>query len=89
MKRFEEANFNLPPDEPLYVISIVSRLVHIPVWTLRELEKHGCVKPKRLGKKARLYTLRQVKQLEYIHTLMDDGVNITGIRVILEMQDEA
>lgn len=88
MKEFnEDIEFNLPIDEPLYIISIVSKLVDIPVWTLRELEKKGIVKPKRLGKKARLYSLKQVKKLEYVHYLMSkEGVNISGIKFILEMK---
>lgn len=90
MREFDEdIEFNLPIDQPLYIISIVSKLVDIPVWTLRELEKKGVVKPKRLGKKARLYSLKQVKKLEYVHYLMsEERVNISGIRYIFEMREE-
>lgn len=89
MREFnEDIKFDLPIDEPLYIISIVSRLVNIPVWTLRELEKKGIVKPKRLGKKARLYSLKQIKRLEYVHYLMsEEGVNISGIKYILDMRE--
>ena len=75
----------ISPDEPVYVISVVSKLVDLPVWTLRQLDKAGVVKPKRIGKKSRLYCLKDVKRLEYVHYLMEDKhVNIHGIKIILQ-----
>jgi MerR family transcriptional regulator/heat shock protein HspR len=80
-------DIRISPDEPVYVISVVSKLVELPVWTLRALDKAGIVKPKRIGKKSRLYCLKDVKRLEYIHYLMQDkGVNIHGIKIILELE---
>ena len=80
-------DIRISPDEPVYVISVVSKLVELPVWTLRNLDKAGIVKPKRIGKKSRLYSLKDVKKLEYIHYLIEDkGVNIRGIKIILELE---
>jgi len=74
-------------DEPLYVISVVSKLVDLPVWTLRQLDKVGVVRPKRIGKKSRLYSLREIKRLEYVHYLMEEKhINIHGIKMILEIE---
>jgi len=79
----------ISPDEPVYVISVVSKLVDLPVWTLRQLDKCGVVRPKRIGKKSRLYSLKDVKRLEYVHYLMEEKrVNIHGIRIILEKEVE-
>ncbi len=79
----------ISPDEPVYVISVVSKLVSLPAWTLRELDKKGVVCPKRIGKKSRLYSLKDVKRLEYVHYLMEERhVNIHGIRLILEREQE-
>jgi len=79
----------ISPDEPVYVISVVSKLVDLPVWTLRQLDKVGVVRPKRIGKKSRLYCLKDVKRLEYIHYLMEDKhVNIHGIKIILEKENK-
>ena len=76
-------------DEPVYVISVVSKLVDMPIWTLRALDKAGVVHPKRIGKKSRLYSLKEIKRLEYVHYLMQDKhVNIHGIRIILEKESE-
>jgi MerR family transcriptional regulator/heat shock protein HspR len=80
-------DIRISPDEPVYVISVVSKLVGLPIWTLRELDKAGIVKAKRLGKKSRLYCLKDIKRLEYIHYLMEEeGVNIRGIKIILEIK---
>jgi MerR family transcriptional regulator/heat shock protein HspR len=80
-------DIHISPDEPVYVISVVSKLVDLPLWTLRQLDKAGVVHPKRIGKKSRLYSLKDVKKLEYVHYLMEDKhVNISGIRMILEIE---
>lgn len=82
-------DIRISPDEPVYVISVVSKLVDLPVWTLRQLDKVGVVCPKRIGKKSRLYSLKDIKKLEYIHYLMEDKhVNISGVRVIIEMESK-
>jgi len=77
----------ISPEEPVYVIGVVCRLVNIPIWTLRQLDKAGVVRPKRIGKKNRLYSLRDLKRLEYVHYLMEKKrVNIHGVKVILEKE---
>lgn len=77
----------ISPDEPVYVISVVSKLVDLPAWTLRQLDKAGIVSPKRIGKKSRLYSLKDIKRLEYVHYLMEEKrVNIRGIKIILEIE---
>jgi MerR family transcriptional regulator/heat shock protein HspR len=82
-------DIHISPDEPVYVISVVSNLLGVPVWTLRQLDKCGIVCPKRIGKKSRLYSLKDMKKLEYIQYLMEEKhVNIHGIRVILESEKE-
>lgn len=80
-------DIQISPDEPVYIISVVSKLVDLPVWTLRQLDKAGIVHPTRAGKKSRLYSLKDVRRLEYIHYLMEDKhVNIHGIKIILEIE---
>ncbi|MBF0385156.1 MAG: MerR family transcriptional regulator [Candidatus Omnitrophica bacterium] len=88
MEKYLPAQFevDINPDAPLFIISVVSDMVGIPIWTLRKLDELGVVEPKRLGKKTRCYTKVQIQQLNYVHYLMDEkGVNISGIKVILEM----
>lgn len=80
-------DIHISPDEPVYVISVASKLVDLPVWTLRQLDKAGVVSPKRIGKKSRLYSLRDIKKLEYVHYLLEEkGVNVSGVKIIIEME---
>jgi len=80
-------DIQISPDEPVYVISVASKLVDLPIWTLRQLDKAGIVCPKRIGKKSRLYSLKDIKRLEYVHYLMEEKqVNVHGIKIIIEME---
>ena len=80
-------DIKISQDEPVYVISIVSKLVDLPVWTLRQLDKAGVVSPKRIGKKSRFYSLKDIRRLEYVHYLMEEKrVNIHGIKLIIERE---
>ena len=79
--------FSIDPGEPVYVIGVVSRLVRIPIWTLRIIDREGLVKPKRRVGRARLYSLVDIQRLIQIrHLCMDEGVNWQGVRVILRMR---
>ncbi len=80
-------SLRISPEEPVYVIGVVCKLVNIPIWTLRQLDKAGVVRPRRIGKKNRLYSLRDLKRLEYVHYLMEKKrVNIHGVKIILEKE---
>lgn len=81
-------DIHISPDEPVYVISVVSNLLGVPVWTLHKLDKLGIVRPKRVGKKSRLYSLKDVKRIEYVQYLMKDmHVNIYGVKILLEIKE--
>jgi MerR family transcriptional regulator/heat shock protein HspR len=80
-------DIKIAPDDPVYVIGVVSRLLEIPEWTLRSLEKEGLVRPKRSARRCRMYSFEDIKRIEYIYYLMEEkGVNIRGVKVILEME---
>jgi MerR family transcriptional regulator, heat shock protein HspR len=80
-------SLKISPEEPVYVIGVVCKLVDIPIWTLRQLDKAGVVRPRRIGKKNRLYSLKDLKRLEYVHYLMEKKrVNIHGVKIILERE---
>lgn len=78
----------IDPDQAVFVIGIVSDLTGMPVWTLRRLDEMGVVSPVRINKKIRCYTHRQINKLVYIHHLMEErNVNMSGIKVILEIEE--
>ena len=73
-------------DEPVYFISIVSRMVGVHAQTLRYYERVGLVSPSRSGGRQRLYSEREVQKLQRIKALTEDmGVNLAGVEVILKL----
>ena len=71
---------------PVYTIGAASRLTGIPIWTLRWIEKHGLLRPNRTEGRQRLYTDTELDQLRDVRALMEQKVNLAGIRVILKMR---
>jgi len=83
---FEE--FTLDPKEPVFTTGVVCKLLKIPVWVLKQLDREGLVSPPRKDdNKSRLYSIRQVKVLKrcwyYMHV---KGVKVNGLRIILRME---
>jgi len=82
----QDAEFSVDPDEPVYVIGVVSQLIRLPVWTLRILDQEGIVKAKRREGRWRLYSMNDLKRLVRIrYLIVEEGVNVKGVRVILRM----
>jgi MerR family transcriptional regulator/heat shock protein HspR len=76
-------------DEPVYVISIAAKLAALPSWTLRVLDKQGIVSPQRTEKDRRLYSDRDIAKLARVRYLTEEcGVNINGVKLILEMEEQ-
>ena len=85
----QKFDVDINPQDPLFVISVVEKMVGIPIWTLRKLDEMGVVKPKRIGKKTRCYSKVQIQKLTYVHYLMETKhVNISAVKVVLEMKYE-
>lgn len=73
-------------DTPIYNIGTASRLSGLPIWTLRWIERHGLVSPRRTGGNQRLFSDEDLDRLSVIRELMEEKVNLAGIRVILRMR---
>jgi MerR family glutamine synthetase transcriptional repressor len=71
---------------PIYNIGATSRLVGLPIWTLRWIEKHKLIAPGRTEGRQRLFSDDDLDHLNVIRELMDQKVNLAGIRVILKMR---
>lgn len=73
-------------DQPLYMISVVSRILDVHPQTLRMYEKEGLVTPHRANGQ-RLYSESDVERLAMILRLSKDlGVNRVGVDIILRMR---
>lgn len=71
---------------PVYTIGAAARLTGIPIWTLRWIEKHGLLRPDRTSGRQRLYSDAEMALLRAVRDLMEQKVNLAGIRVILKMR---
>ena len=86
-KRYKD--FKINRDEPVFTIGVVSRLMKIPVWTLKKLDKANIVSPKRREGNDRLYSKKNLNQLNYFWKLMKNkNVKIAGLKVIKEMKEK-
>jgi MerR family transcriptional regulator, heat shock protein HspR len=71
--------------QPLFMISVVSEMLHVHPQTLRLYERDGLVTPKRT-KRQRLYSEEDVERLSMIVRLTRElGVNKAGVEVILRL----
>jgi MerR family transcriptional regulator, heat shock protein HspR len=81
--------FALSDDTPVYVISVAAQLAGLHPQTLRAYDRLGLVSPGRSAGRGRRYSLRDVLVLREVQRLsQEDGVNLSGIKRILELSDE-
>ena len=76
-------------EKPLYVISIVSDLLGLHPQTLRQYERLGFIDPSRTVGNTRLYSENDIEKLRKVIILTkENGVNLAGVEIILQMQKE-
>ena len=73
-------------EEAVYVISIASQLSGMHPQTLRQYDKLGLVSPGRASGRGRRYSLRDIASLRNIQRLVGDGINLAGIKRIMELE---
>jgi len=72
-----------------YHISNVARMYDIHPQTLRLYEREGLLTPSRSEGNTRLYSDKDLRQLEFILNLTRDlGVNLAGIEIVLNMRQK-
>jgi MerR family transcriptional regulator/heat shock protein HspR len=82
-------DFELTDDTPVYVISVAAQLSGLHPQTLRAYDRLGLVSPGRAAGRGRRYSLRDVLILREVQRLsQEDGVNLSGIKRILELESE-
>ncbi|MDD3463638.1 MAG: helix-turn-helix transcriptional regulator [Sulfurospirillaceae bacterium] len=76
-------------DEPVYLISVVAKVLTIHPQTLRQYEREGLVRPSRTDGKMRLYSQQDIDKIKMILRLTRDlGVNLAGVDVIMQLKDK-
>ena len=72
----------------VYAISVAAELCGLHPQTLRVYEREGLVDPDRTAGGTRLYSGNDVQRLREIAALTDAGINVAGVKRILELQEE-
>ena len=76
-------------DEPVFLISVVAKILAIHPQTLRQYEKEGLVEPGRTDGKMRLYSQKDIDRIKVILRLTRDlGVNLAGVDIILRLKEK-
>lgn len=76
-------------EEPVYLISVVAKILNIHPQTLRQYEREGLVEPSRTGGKMRLYSQKDLDRIKMILRLTRDlGINLAGVDVILRLKTQ-
>lgn len=76
-------------DEPVYLISVVSKILDIHPQTLRQYEREGLILPSRTDGRIRLYSQRDVDQIKMVLQLTRKlGVNLAGVNIILRLKEK-
>ncbi|XVQ10742.1 heat shock protein transcriptional repressor HspR [Spirillospora sp. CA-255316] len=74
-------------DTPVYVISVAAQLSGLHPQTLRTYDRLGLVSPGRTAGRGRRYSMRDIVMLREIQRLsQEEGINLSGIKHILELQ---
>jgi MerR family transcriptional regulator/heat shock protein HspR len=78
----------IPADAPVFVISVAATLAGMHPQTLRQYDRLGLVSPGRTPGRGRRYSARDILMLREVQRLsQDEGVNLAGIKRILELED--
>lgn len=82
--------FTIGIDEPIYTTGVIQRLLDMPIWVIKQLDREGIVSPPRKAKAtARLYSKRELKKLAHCWEYMSEkGVKVKGLKVILEIEEK-
>ena len=73
---------------PLFAIAVAAELSGMHPQTLRQYDRLGLVSPTRTPGQSRRYSMRDVVQLREIARLSAEGLNLEGIRRILELENQ-
>jgi MerR family transcriptional regulator, heat shock protein HspR len=70
----------------LYVISVAAELSGLHPQTLRQYDRLGLVSPSRAQGRGRRYSLRDIALLRNVSRMVNEGINLAGIKRIIELE---
>ncbi|SDL71531.1 MerR family transcriptional regulator [Sediminibacillus halophilus] len=72
---------------PLFSIGIVKSLTDLTARQIRYYEEHNLVHPARTNGNQRLFSFNDVDRLLEIKELIEKGINLAGIKQVLNIKD--
>ena len=81
---------SLPLDDenlPLFTVGQVSEMLEIQQAFLRRLDEYRVVRPSRSAGGQRRYTRREITVVQYVVNLVDEGMTLTAVRRVLELEE--
>ena len=75
-------------ERAVYIISVAAELAGVHPQTLRIYERKGLVHPQRTSGNTRRYSQRDIERLRAIQALTDEGVNLAGVKRIIDLEEE-
>jgi len=84
---YAEVTAEVHDDAKVLLISVAARMAGLHPQTLRQYDRLGLVQPGRSAGGGRRYSVRDVALLREVQRLsQDDGVNLAGIKRIIELE---
>ena len=75
-------------NQAVYVISVAAELTGMHPQTLRIYERKGLLDPSRTSGGSRRFSERDLERLRHIQELTGTGLNLEGVRRVLELEAE-
>jgi MerR family transcriptional regulator/heat shock protein HspR len=75
-------------EKGVYGISVTAEMVGTGVQNLRLYERKGLLEPSRTVGGTRLYSANDVTRLIRITRLLAEGLNLAGVAMVLELEDD-
>jgi MerR family transcriptional regulator, heat shock protein HspR len=72
----------------MFAISVAAERADMQIQNLRVYERRGLLEPARTSGGTRLYSEADIKVLHRIAELLDEGLNLAGIRQVLLLEAE-
>ncbi len=80
---------NIRRSMPLFPISIVMQLTELSARQIRYYEEHELVTPARSEGNRRMFSLNDIDTLLEIKEMLEQGVNLAGIKKVFSVKEEA
>ncbi|GAA3667319.1 heat shock protein transcriptional repressor HspR [Microbacterium marinilacus] len=80
--------YEIDEDSPVFAIAVAAELAGMHPQTLRQYDRIGLVVPGRTRGGSRRYSARNIEQLREVARLSSEGVSLSAIARMLDLEDE-